>query len=50
LIRFQVSAQAPDYGVFLAFVDFFLHFFQSEMDDVVMVEFLARQHFAESQP
>ena len=46
----QVLAQAFGYGVGLALVDFALHFGESEMDDVVMVDFLAGQAIAEIEP
>ena len=45
-----MRAQAADDRIFLSFVDFFLHFFQREVHDVVMMQFFARQDFAEAQP
>jgi hypothetical protein len=37
LIGFEVGAEARDDFVFFAFVEFFLYFFQCEVDYVVMV-------------
>ena len=45
-----MRAQARDDFVFLAFIEFFLHFFQGKVHHVVMVQLLPRQHFAEAQP
>ena len=43
-------AQAVDHGIFVSFFHFFLHFFQGEMHDVVMVHFQRRYGVAEAQP
>ena len=43
LVRFEMGAQARYDFFFLAFVDLFLHFFEREVDDVVMVQLCARQ-------
>ena len=50
MIGVQVGAQALDHFVFVAIVQFFLNFFQSKVDNVVMMELLRREHFAETQP
>ena len=50
LIGFEVGAEARDDLVLFAFVEFFLYFFQSEVDYVVVVEFGAREDFAEAEP
>ncbi len=50
LVGFEVGAEARYDLVFLAFVEFFLHFFQREVDHVVMVQLRSRQDFAEAQP
>ena len=45
-----MCAEALDHGVFLAIVDFFLDFFEGEVDYVVVVELLGSQDFAEAEP
>ena len=45
-----MSAQTRDDFIFVAFIQFFLHFFQREVHHVVMMQFLRRQHVAEAQP
>jgi len=49
-VRFQVRPQAPHHRFFLPFFDLFLHLFQSEVNDIMVMKFFARQHFAEAQP
>ncbi len=45
-----MRAQTVDHRIFVPFVHFFLHFFQREMHDVVMVHFQRRHRVTESQP
>ena len=47
---FEVGAQPLDDRIFLPFLDFFLHFLESEVHDVVMMQLLGRQDVAEAQP
>ena len=49
-VGFEVGAEALDHRVFLAVIDFFLDFFECEVDYVVVVKFLGGQDFAEAQP
>ena len=50
LVGLDVCAQTVDDLVFLPFVDLFLHFFEGKVHDVVVVQLLRGQTFAESQP
>jgi len=45
-----MGAQARNHDVFVSFVQLFLHFFQREVHDVMMVNFLRSQGIAEAQP
>jgi hypothetical protein len=45
-----VVAQTINHFVFVAFFDFLLHFLQGEVHHVMVVQFFARQGFAEAQP
>ena len=50
MVGFEVGAEARDDLFFFAFIEFFLYFFQSKVDYVVVVEFGACEDFAEAQP
>ncbi len=45
-----MRTQAIDDDVFVSLVHLFLHFFQGEVNDVVMVDLLGRDGIAETQP
>ncbi len=45
-----MGAQAVDHDIFVSFVHFFLHFFQREVHDVVMVHFQGCHRITETQP
>ena len=50
LVGFEMGAEARDDFIFLALVEFFLHFFEREVNHIVMVQLGSRECFAEAQP
>lgn len=50
MVGFEVRAETIDDDLFMAFVQFFLNFFESKVDDIVVVHLQRRRGIAEPQP
>ena len=46
----QMVAKPLDYSVFLAFIDLSLYFVERKVNDIVVMDFFARQFLAELKP
>ncbi len=50
LIDLEVVAQPTDHVIFVPFLQFFLNFFEREMDNIVVVHLQGRHRVTEAQP